>query len=94
MLAIRRDGDRIAFNVRVMPRASASGLAGERDGALVVRVTAPPVEGRANDAVLELLAEALGIPRNAVRVERGATARTKVVSVPRHAEAAVRRLAK
>lgn len=94
MLAIRRDGDRVAFNVRVMPRASTSGLAGERDGALVVRVTAPPVEGRANDAVVALLADALGLPRSAVRVERGATGRTKILSVPREAEAAVRRLAK
>lgn len=94
MLAIRRDGDRVAFHVRVMPRASTSGLAGEREGALVVRVTAPPVEGRANDAVVALLADALGVPRSAVRVERGATGRTKILSVPREAEAAVRRLAK
>jgi uncharacterized protein len=94
MLATRRAGDRITFTVRVMPRASASGLGGERAGALVVRVTAPPVDGRANDAVVALLAEAMGVPRRAVRVESGATGRTKVVSIPVGAEAALQRLAK
>lgn len=94
MLAVRRDGDRVSFSVRVVPRASNSALGGERDGALLVRVTAPPVAGRANDAVVRLLAKALGLPPTAVRVERGATGRNKVVSVPRDAEPALRRLAK
>ena len=94
MLATRRAGDRVSFSVRVTPRASANVVAGERDGALLVRVTAPPVDGKANDAVVALLAEALGVPRTAVRVERGAGARTKLVSVPRGAEDALRRLTK
>lgn len=94
MLAIRRDGDRVSFSVRVTPRASANAIAGERDGALLVRVTAPPVEGKANDAVVALLADALGVPRSEVRLERGAAARTKVVSVPRNAEDALRRVTK
>ncbi|HKY50383.1 MAG TPA: DUF167 domain-containing protein [Candidatus Limnocylindria bacterium] len=94
MLAIRRDGDRVSFNVRVIPRSARSAIGGERDGALVVRVTAPPVEGRANEAVTALLAEALRLPRSAVRVERGATGRTKLLSVPRGALAALQRLAK
>jgi uncharacterized protein len=94
MLAVRRDGERVTFTIRVTPRASADAVGGERDGALLVRVTAPPVEGKANDAVVELLAEALDLPRAAVHVERGAAARTKRVSVPRGAEAALRLLAK
>ena len=94
MLAVRREGERVSFSVRVMPRAAANAVGGERDGALLVRVSAPPVDGRANDAVLELLAEALGLPRGAVRLERGAAARTKRVSVPVSAGAALRRLAK
>jgi len=94
MLAVRRDGERVTFTIRVTPRASADAVGGERDGALLVRVTAPPVEGKANDAVVELLAEALDLPRAAVHVARGAAARTKRISVPRGAEAAVRRLAK
>ncbi|MEX2047583.1 MAG: DUF167 domain-containing protein [Chloroflexota bacterium] len=84
----------MSFTIRVTPRASSTVVAGERNGALLVRVTAPPLEGRANDAVVELLAETLGVPRSAIRVERGAAARTKRVSVPRDAEAALRRLVK
>lgn len=94
MLAVRRDGERMSFTIRVTPRASANAVGGERDGALLVRVTAPPVEGKANDAVLALLAEALDLPRSAIRLERGGAARTKRVSAPRGAEAALRRLAK
>lgn len=94
MLAVRRDGERVSFTIRVTPRASANAVGGERDGALLVRVTAPPVEGRANAAVVELLAEALDVAPSAIRVERGAAARTKQVSVPRRAEAALRQLAK
>jgi len=45
MLAVRRDGERVTFTIRVTPRASADAVGGERDGALLVRVTAPPVEG-------------------------------------------------
>jgi len=94
MLAIRRDGERISFSVRVTPRASTSAVGGVREGALLVRVTAPPVERRANEAVVELLADALGLPQRAVHVERGAAARTKLVSVPLGAEGALRRLTK
>jgi uncharacterized protein YggU (UPF0235/DUF167 family) len=94
MLAVRRDGERVSFSVRVTGRASANAVGGEREGTLLVRVTAPPVNGKANDAVVILLAKALGVPRGAVRMERGAAARTKRVSVPRDAEGALRRLTK
>ncbi len=94
MLAVRRDGERIFFSIRVIPRASTNEVTGERDGVLLVRVTAPPVESRANAAVVALLAKALGVPRSAVRLERGAAARTKRVSVPQGAEADLRRLPK
>ena len=94
MLAVRRTGERVSFTIRVTPRAAANAIGGEREGALLVRVTAPPVEGKANDAVVELLAEALGVPRSAIRVERGAAARTKSVSVPGGVEPALHRLAK
>jgi uncharacterized protein (TIGR00251 family) len=94
MLAVRRDGERVSFSVRVTPRASANAVGGEREGTLLVRVTAPPVDGKANDAVVILLAKALRVPRGAIRVEQGAAARTKRVSVPAGAEAALHRLAK
>jgi len=94
MPAVRRDGERLSFSVRVTPRASANALAGQREGVLLVRVTAPPVAGKANDAVVALLAKALGVPRGEIHIERGASARTKRVSVPRDAEVALRRLVK
>ena len=94
MLALRRDGERVTFTVRVTARASANAVGGERDGALLVRLSAPPVDGKANDALIKLLALALDVPRGAVRLELGAAARTKRVSVPLGAEAALRRLAK
>ena len=69
------------IRVRVTPRASRDELAGWRDGVLRVRVAAPPVEGRANDAVARLLAKALGVPKSAVGVVSGAGAREKLFEV-------------
>jgi uncharacterized protein (TIGR00251 family) len=78
--------------VRVQPRASRAGIAGWRqDGALAVRVTAPPVEGRANAAVGALLATALGVPASAVRVVRGEASRDKWVRVAGLTPAEIRR---
>ena len=77
-----RDADGgVTLRVRVQPRASRDGLSGERDGALVVRLTAPPVEGRANEALVRFLAEELGVPRRQVRLVSGESSRTKVVSI-------------
>jgi len=53
-----------------------------RDGALLVRVTAPAVDGAANEAATQALGRALGVPAGAVRIERGARSRSKLVSVP------------
>jgi uncharacterized protein (TIGR00251 family) len=69
------------IQVRVQPRARENEIAGERAGALVVRVTAPPVEGKANDAARELLAKRLGVPPSRVSVVRGASSRNKLVEV-------------
>lgn len=66
----------------MQPRASRAGIAGWRpDGALGVRVTAAPVDGRANTAVALLLADALSVPASAVAIVRGATGRDKYVRV-------------
>lgn len=73
---------RLRIDVHVVPRAARSGVGGWRAGALVVRVTAPPVEGAANEAVVKALAAALGIPRGEIVIERGARGRHKVVTVP------------
>jgi len=69
------------LRVRVSPRASRDELGGERDGALVVRLTAPPVEGQANAALVRFLARHLGVAPSAVSVTRGAKGRDKVLLV-------------
>lgn len=71
----------IRFNVHVHPRASRNEIAGERDGALRVRLTAPPVDNAANEALVALLAKALRTPRRDIRIVGGATSRRKVVEI-------------
>ena len=75
------DGEATLVRVRLQPRAARDAIAGERAGALVVRVTAPPVEGRANDALRRLLAKSAGVAPSRVTIVRGASARDKVVRV-------------
>ena len=67
--------------VRVLPRASRDEIVGERGGTLVVRLTAPPVEGRANEALCRLLAKRLGVAKGRVTVVRGASSRDKLVEI-------------
>ena len=69
------------LDIRVMPRSSRSGLVGVRDGRLVVRVTAAPVDDAANTAVIATLAEALALPRRDVRIVAGAASRNKTIEV-------------
>jgi uncharacterized protein (TIGR00251 family) len=67
--------------LHVQPRAVRTELAGLHGGALKVRLSAPPVDGAANDALIRFIALRLGVPRRAVTVERGATSREKTVKV-------------
>jgi uncharacterized protein len=67
--------------IRVQPRAKHTEIAGERGGAVVIRVAAPPVDGKANDAVRRLIAQRLGVPRSAVEIVRGESARDKLVRI-------------
>ena len=67
--------------IRVQPRAKRTEVAGERAGAVVIRVSAPPVDGKANDAVCRLIAERVGAPKSAVRIVRGESARDKIVRI-------------
>jgi uncharacterized protein (TIGR00251 family) len=79
MIAPTSDG--IVIDVRVIPRAGRSEIAGVRDGALLVRLNAPPVEGAANAELIELLAQTLDVPRRGVTITSGATSRRKRVKV-------------
>ena len=71
----------ITFDVQVVPRASRERLGPVHGDRLKVQLTAPPVDGAANDALVQLLAKALGRPRAAVAIVRGQTGRKKTVRV-------------
>jgi uncharacterized protein len=75
-----REGS-VVFAVRVAPRASRDAIDGEYQGALKVRLTAPPVDDKANDALCRLLAERLKIPQSAVRIASGGKSRKKRVAI-------------
>jgi uncharacterized protein (TIGR00251 family) len=77
---VEKDG-RLIFNVRVVPRASRSEIVGEHDGALRVRLAAPPVDGAANDELLRILARALKVSRTSVAIIAGPTSKLKRVAV-------------
>jgi uncharacterized protein len=83
----------VRFAVRVQPRASRTGVEGVHGDALKVRVNAPPVDGAANEAVVAVLAEALGVPRRLVRIVSGESSRSKVVEVEGIGASAIRDLA-
>jgi uncharacterized protein len=79
---LREDSAGVILPVRVQPRASKEGFAGEREGSLVVRLTAPPVEGAANEALQRFLGRAFGVPPTSVRILTGASGRNKRVQLP------------
>ncbi len=79
------------IEVRLQPRAGADQIAGERDGVLLVRVRAAPERGRANGALLRLIARRLSLPLGRVELARGQRSRQKLVRVSGLAEEAVRR---
>jgi uncharacterized protein (TIGR00251 family) len=71
----------VRFQVRVAPRAGRSGIDGVREGTVLVRVKAAPVEGAANDELVGIIAAALRVPRRAVTIVSGARGRLKRVYV-------------
>lgn len=71
----------VLLHLKIQPRASQNGLEGVLGEELKIKVTAPPVDGAANEAVVELLAECLDCPQSALAIVHGQTARHKVVLV-------------
>jgi uncharacterized protein (TIGR00251 family) len=76
------------LTVRVIPRSSRNAIEWDQ-GVLKARITAPPVDGAANDALIALLAERLGLPRRSISIVRGATGRQKIVEIAGMTEAEV-----
>ncbi|MGO8677569.1 MAG: DUF167 domain-containing protein [Limisphaerales bacterium] len=78
---LREQADGVIISVKVQPRASANEIGQPLGGELRLKVTAPPVDAAANEAVVRLLAEVLGCPRNRVELARGHTSRHKVFKI-------------
>jgi hypothetical protein len=81
MLDVQERNGAVVVAVRVQPRASRNEVAGEMNGALKVRLQAPAVENRANEALCEYLAELLKTPKSAVRILSGDRSRTKRLEI-------------
>jgi len=81
MIQIRDTPSGATFQVKVHPRAKKNAIVGEVGDALKLALTAPPLEGRANQACIEFLAEVLNVPRSSVTIAAGEGSRNKVVRV-------------
>ncbi len=81
MIPIRDTAAGATFSVKVHPRARKNAITGEIGDALKLALTAPPVEGRANEAVVEFLSDLLKVPRSSVSIAAGQSSRAKIVRV-------------
>ncbi len=81
MIAVQKSDNGVAFRVKVHPRAKKNAITGEVGDALKVSLTAPPVEGRANEACIEFLAKLLKVPQSSVTIASGQSGRIKVIRV-------------
>lgn len=81
MISIRDTPQGAAFAVRVQPCARRNAIVGELGDALKLALTAPPIEGRANEACIEFLAEFLKVPRSSITIAAGETSRNKVIRI-------------
>ncbi len=81
MLDVQIKNGAVIVKVRAQPKASRDAIVGEHGGALKVAVTAPPDKGKANKAIVELLAKALGIPKSNIELVAGTTSRDKTLAI-------------
>jgi len=81
MIPIHESAAGVTFAVKVHPRAKKNAISGELGDALKLALTAPPLEGRANQACIEFFANLLDVPRSSVTIASGETSRRKVIRV-------------
>lgn len=81
MIDFTEKDDDLIFHVRVIPRSSRSEIIGEYDGALKVKLNAPPVDGAANAELIKLLAKEFDVPRSQVEILSGNTSKSKQVKI-------------
>jgi hypothetical protein len=91
---VHQDRDAVTFRVRVSPRASRNAISGVHHGALRASLTAPPVDGEANAALIAFLAKKLSVAKRDVTIVRGDSSRDKTVRVSGVSAEAVRALAR
>ena len=77
---VEKDGC-VMFSIRVVPRSSRTEIIGEHDGLLKVKISAPPVDGAANEELITLFAKRLDVPRSAISIVRGETSKTKQLRI-------------
>ncbi len=81
MISINDTKDGVAFNIRVLPRSSRCDIAGFQDDALKIKITAPPVEGKANSECIKLLSHRLGIKKSRISIVSGHTSKNKKIAI-------------
>jgi uncharacterized protein (TIGR00251 family) len=81
VIPIHESTDGVTFAVKVHPRARKNAITGELGDALKLALTAPPIDGRANEACIEFFAKLLKVPRSSVTIASGQTGRNKVIRV-------------
>jgi uncharacterized protein len=81
LIGARLETDGVSFAIKVHPRAKKNAITGQVGDALKVSLTAPPIEGRANEACIEFFAKLLKVPRSSVTIASGQTGRNKVIRV-------------
>ncbi len=81
MLRVSEENGGIRFEVRVQPRSSRNQIIGEQEGALKIKLTAPPVDGEANPALVAFLSQLFGVAKRDVQILKGETSRHKSVSI-------------
>ena len=81
MITVQELGSDISFAVKVQPRARRDAVVGELGDALKVALTAPPVEGRANEACIRFLAQFLKVPRSSITIASGHSTRNKIIRI-------------
>jgi uncharacterized protein (TIGR00251 family) len=91
MIPVTDSAKGATFAVRVQPRARKNAIAGELGDALKLALTAPPVEGKANQACIVFLAELLEVPRSSITIAAGETSRNKLIRVAGLSAAEVQR---
>jgi uncharacterized protein (TIGR00251 family) len=81
MLRVTETREGVRLEIKVQPRSSRNQIAGEQDGVLKIKLTAPPVDGEANQALIDYLSDLLGIPKRSVNLIKGETSRNKLVEI-------------